>query len=92
MPYRHVAQSGVATWALAAGLPVVASDLPGLREGLGEAAVYVAPDDPLALADGICSVLDDDERRAAMARSAHTLAEAQSFEIVAAAISDSTAG
>ena len=92
MPYRHVAQSGVATWALAAGLPVVASDLPGLREGLGDAAVYVAPDDPLALADGICSVLDDEDRRAAMARSAQTLAGAQSFEIVAAAISDSTAG
>jgi len=88
MPYRHIAQSGVATWALAAGLPVVASDLPGLREGLGAAGLYVPPDDPVALAQGLCAVLDDPGRRSEMAAAARALADAQSFDAVVAAISE----
>jgi glycosyltransferase involved in cell wall biosynthesis len=51
---------------MAAGRPVVASDLPSLREVLrdGENAVLVAPDDPHALAVGIRRVIED-ERLAA---------------------------
>ncbi len=33
--------------ALSCGIPVVASDLPGLREAAGEAAIYVPPDAPV---------------------------------------------
>lgn len=44
--------------ALAAGTPVLASDLPVLREVGGEHVVYAAPGDPEAFAAGLRSVLD----------------------------------
>lgn len=45
---------------MASGRPVVASDLPSIREITGnDAAVLVAPDDAEALADGIRKVLAD---------------------------------
>jgi glycosyltransferase involved in cell wall biosynthesis len=46
---------------MAAGLPVVASDLGSLREYVrsGRDAMLVPPDDPAALADGIRKVLSD---------------------------------
>lgn len=54
--------------AMACGLPLVASDLPSLRELLtdGEDAVLVAPDDARALAAGLRRVLDDDGLRRRM--------------------------
>jgi glycosyltransferase involved in cell wall biosynthesis len=54
--------------ALACGTPVVASDLPALREVLGDQAELVPPGDPAALADAIARTLDnpgDGRRRAA---------------------------
>jgi glycosyltransferase involved in cell wall biosynthesis len=55
--------------AFATGLPLVASDLPALRELLehGRDAWLVAPDDPLALAAGIRSLLGDPALRRSMA-------------------------
>ncbi len=44
---------------LAAGTPVVVSDLPVLRETLGDAAVFVPPGDSGALAAAIRAVVDD---------------------------------
>jgi glycosyltransferase involved in cell wall biosynthesis len=44
--------------ALATGTPVVASDLPVLREVLGPHASYVPPDDPDALAGALRAALD----------------------------------
>jgi glycosyltransferase involved in cell wall biosynthesis len=58
--------------ALAAGVPVVAADLPVLREILGEAAELVDADDPAALAGAIAKALADDGGPAARAaRQAH---------------------
>jgi glycosyltransferase involved in cell wall biosynthesis len=56
--------------ALACGTPVVASDLPALREVLGDQADLVTPGDPAALADALARTLDDpgDERRRAARR------------------------
>ena len=51
--------------ALAAGVPVVVSDLPVLREVLGEHATYAAPGDPDALAAAIEATLRDPGDRAA---------------------------
>jgi glycosyltransferase involved in cell wall biosynthesis len=45
--------------ALACGTPVVASDLPVLREVLGDQAELVPPGDPAALADALARVLED---------------------------------
>ena len=49
--------------AMAAGTPVVASDLPGYRAVTddGNAALLFAVDDPAALADGVLRVLCDRE-------------------------------
>ena len=46
--------------ATVAGVPVVASDLPGLREMLGSGGLLVPPGDPSALADALARVRDDD--------------------------------
>jgi glycosyltransferase involved in cell wall biosynthesis len=45
--------------ALACGTPVVAADLPALREVLGDQAEVVPPGDATALADALARVLDD---------------------------------
>lgn len=56
---------------MASGKPIVASDLPSIREILNETnAQFVAPDDPRALADGILAVLVDPEAARTRARQA----------------------
>ena len=65
----------VLTRAFACALPAVASDIPGYREVLTpEAAVSVAPDDPDALVDAVCALVDDEPRREAMGEAARALA------------------
>lgn len=51
LPYHEATQSGVLASALGAGLPVIASDVGGLAEALGDAGLLVPPGDPVALAD-----------------------------------------
>ena len=53
----------------AAGLAVVASDLPGVREAMGEtpAALVVPPGDSAALEQAMLALLEDGERCAALA-------------------------
>jgi glycosyltransferase involved in cell wall biosynthesis len=48
--------------AMACGTPVVASDIPALREVGGEAALYGPPDDPRALAEAVRSAVVSTER------------------------------
>lgn len=54
--------------AMAAGLPLVVSDLPSLRELFNDGldARLVAPDDPAALAAGIKQLMEDEELRKSM--------------------------
>jgi glycosyltransferase involved in cell wall biosynthesis len=53
---------------MASGAPLVASDVPALREVISErSAVFVAPDDPAALAGGIRALAEDPARAAALA-------------------------
>jgi glycosyltransferase involved in cell wall biosynthesis len=49
--------------AMACGVPTVVSDIPAHREVGGEAAVYVDPDDPQSMADGIERAWSDDVLR-----------------------------
>ena len=65
----------VLTPAYACALPVVASDIPGYREVLTpEAAVSIAPDDPVGLAEATVSLLDDEPRRVGMGAAARQVA------------------
>jgi phosphatidylinositol alpha-mannosyltransferase len=52
--------------AMAAGLPVVCSDLPGFRAVAGGAATLVPPGDAGSLADALRAALNDDARAGAM--------------------------
>jgi glycosyltransferase involved in cell wall biosynthesis len=53
--------------AAACGVPVVASDLPVLREVMGDAAEFVDPHDPHALATAVMKLIDDPRRRRELA-------------------------
>ncbi len=71
--------------AMAVGLPLVVSDLPSLRELLSpEEALFVAPDDPQALARGIQSLLEDDARRVAAAERLRSRAPRHTWDARAA--------
>lgn len=67
---------------LAAGKPIVASDLPAVREVLrdGQTAVLVTPGDPTALGAGIRRVVGDRQLAARLARAAFDLAAEYSWD------------
>ncbi|HEV8632610.1 MAG TPA: glycosyltransferase, partial [Thermoanaerobaculia bacterium] len=62
---RHEGCPNAVLEAMAAGLPVVATDDPGNREALGPEGYFVASGDSAALADAIVRLLADPERRRA---------------------------
>ena len=66
--------------AMAAGVPVVATDIEGYREVAtdGVDALLVAPGDPAALAAAIARVLDDDDLARRLGRRRHDTAAARS--------------
>jgi L-malate glycosyltransferase len=53
--------------AMACRVPVVVGDLEVFHEVVGDAGRFVAPTDPLAFADRMRGLLEDDERRASLA-------------------------
>jgi len=73
---------------MASGTPVVASDLPALREILtdGENALLVTPDDPAALADGLRRVLDDEALARRLAERAYEDVQRYTWDARASAI------
>ncbi|MGI8814760.1 MAG: glycosyltransferase family 4 protein [Pseudonocardia sp.] len=78
----------VLTEAMAAGAPVLASDLDSFRRVLdgGCAGALVEPGDPDALATGLVGLLDDPCRRAALANAGRARAERYAWPVVAAAV------
>ncbi|MQA94083.1 MAG: glycosyltransferase [Streptosporangiales bacterium] len=56
--------------ALRAGLPIVATDVGGVRDVVGDAAVLVPPGDPPALAEAVTELLTDPERPGELAAAA----------------------
>lgn len=66
---------------MAAGLPIVASNLPSLKEILKneENAILVRPDSPEALAEGIKRLIDDNELRIKIANQARKDIESYSW-------------
>jgi glycosyltransferase involved in cell wall biosynthesis len=60
----------VVTEALARGLPVLATDVGGVREALGQGGTLVPPGDPAALGAALRAWLSDDELRGRLHRAA----------------------
>ena len=70
--------------AMACGLPLVASDVGGVRDyATDESAALVPPGDGEAMADAVLGLCGDDERRAEMARAARRRALALDWDRVA---------
>jgi glycosyltransferase involved in cell wall biosynthesis len=66
--------------AFAAGLPVVATDVGGIRAAVGDATVLIPPGDADAAADALRALVDDDERRAALVQRGLTHAREHTIE------------
>ena len=67
---------------MATGVPIVASDLPSIREIVGEKEVFFAqPDDPLSFADTISQVVVDKEEAAHRAQNARKLVDNYSWDV-----------
>jgi glycosyltransferase involved in cell wall biosynthesis len=70
LPSRAETYGMVVTEALARGIPVVATDVGGVTEALGDSGLLVPPEDPAALAAALRSWLGDAELRARLRRAA----------------------
>jgi glycosyltransferase involved in cell wall biosynthesis len=79
-PSRHEGFGLPLLEAMAQGTPVVAADIPALREVAGGAASLVDPMDRPAWADALASLLADGERRATLAELGRRRAGAFSWE------------
>jgi glycosyltransferase involved in cell wall biosynthesis len=88
LPYRRITQSGIANLALSSEAVIVASDLPGLRSDLGDAAKYVEPNNSEALAHEISNLLGEENTavRSEMRRLSSERASANTYAKVAEGI------
>ena len=66
VPSRWEGYGLAAAEGLAAGVPVVASDVDGLREVVGDAGLLVPPEDPRALHAALVALRDDSALRTAL--------------------------
>jgi glycosyltransferase involved in cell wall biosynthesis len=66
LPSRKEGLPFVLLEALAAGLPIIATDVGAVRETLAEAGIIVPPGDPARLAEAIRRVLTDQKLRASL--------------------------
>ena len=70
--------------AMAAGVPIVATDIPGYREVVrdGVEGLLVRPNDPVALADAVRRLLSEPELASALAEAGRARAQAFSWDAV----------
>lgn len=68
-PYKDATQSGVVQTAFALGTPVIATDVGGLPAAVNDGVygVIIPPCDDTALADSICELYADQDKRKSMA-------------------------
>ena len=66
--------------AFACGLPVVATDVGGVRAGVGSAALLVGPGDPQAAADALERIARDADLRAQLVRAGRDRASELTLE------------
>jgi glycosyltransferase involved in cell wall biosynthesis len=76
-PSRHEGMPNAVLEAMASGLPVVATRIPGTEELIvdGKSGVLVPPEDPAALREALRALLPDARRRRSMGRAAREKAE-----------------
>ena len=60
--------------AAASGLPIIATDVGGVGEALGDAAVLIPPNDPDGAAAAVAAVARDPDRRRALVEAGHAFA------------------
>lgn len=72
----------------AAGLPVVATDVGGIAEAVGDAALLMPPDDAGAIADRLTTVADDEETRARLVRAGHDYVAARTVAVETGRVAD----
>lgn len=82
-PSRYEGFGLPAAQGLAAGTPVVASDIPAHREVLGDAACLLPADAPAAWAAALTALLGDPARRQELAAAGRERAEALTWEVAA---------
>ena len=70
--------------AMAAGLPVVCSDIPVLHEVYGEAAIYFNPHDPKDIASKIKKIVTDEKTRADLVKKGKEQVKKYSWQKMAA--------
>ncbi len=70
--------------AMAAGVPVITSNVSSLPEVVGDAALLIDPLDENAIADAMCRVLGDAALRTELVRRGHERVKAFSWERAAA--------
>jgi phosphatidylinositol alpha-mannosyltransferase len=73
----------ILTEAMAAGAPIVASDIEAFRTVLDGAGVLVPTGDPLALAAALAGILDDHDRAAALRERATQIVAGYDWDVVA---------
>jgi glycosyltransferase involved in cell wall biosynthesis len=61
--------------AMTAHLPIIATDVGGVREAVGDAAIVIQPEDPEALARAIARLLQNPEERQRLENATSTLAK-----------------
>jgi len=55
---------------MAAGKPIIASNVPGLAEVVGDAGILVPPGDSATLAREVCNLINSPDRRQQLSRAA----------------------
>jgi len=79
LPYMDATQSGVLNLFIAARTPIIANNLPGLQETLGDAGLLVEPGSAADLALALSRLLDDKELCDTLVERMATLHDAITF-------------